>query len=42
MSSHVHVVGRATSPSTENDHDSVESLGVTSAVSTGQSSPTSY
>jgi hypothetical protein len=42
ISSQVQVIGRATWPSTENVHDVVSSRGVTSAVSTGQSFPTSY
>lgn len=42
ISSHVHVVGRSTRLSTTNDHASVGSLGVASAVRTGQSLPASY
>src|SRR5207302_7319223 len=42
ISSQVQVVGSSTSPLTENFHESVDSLGVASAVSTGQSEPTSY
>ena len=42
ISSQVHVVGCSTRPSTRNVHVSVASFGVTSALSTGQSSPASY
>src|SRR4051794_14239879 len=42
ISSHVQVFSRSTSPSTRNVHVSVASLGVTSAVSTGQLLPVSY
>src|SRR5215207_11066728 len=41
-SSHVHVVGRSTSPSTRNVHVAVSRRGVTSALSTGHWSPASY
>src|SRR3989442_4187636 len=40
--SQVQVVGCWTRPLTVNVHDSVDSLGVASAVSTGQAEPTSY
>ena len=42
ISSHVHVVGCSTSPSTRNVHVSVARRGVTSALSTGHWSPASY
>jgi hypothetical protein len=41
-SSHVHVVGRSTSPSIRNVHVAVSRRGVTSALSTGHWSPASY
>ena len=40
--SQVQVVGVSTNPSTVNVHDAVSSLGVASAVSTGQEWPVSY
>src|SRR5205823_15077378 len=42
ISSQFQVVGCSTSPRILNVHVSVDSLGVASAVSTGQSEPTSY
>src|SRR5882724_3131474 len=42
ISSHVHVVGWATRPSTVNVQVEVSSFGVTSAVSTGHDRPVSY
>ena len=42
ISSHVHVTGCSTSPSTLNVHDAVSRRGVTSAVSTGHDFPVSY
>src|SRR4051812_13229281 len=42
ISSHVHVVGDATSPSTVNVQSAVSIFGVTSAVRTGHDFPVSY
>ena len=42
ISSHVHVVGRSTRPSTVKVQVAVSIRGVTSAVSIGQSAPASY
>src|SRR5262245_3065345 len=42
ISSHVHVVGISTSPSTLNVHELTSSRGAASAVSTGHDVPVSY